>query len=615
MSNFYRFGLVLIIVFANSLAFEEEFIPSLCRTELNLLDDSTNAYAWGQYGLSLLFLGSNCSGRALQTCALLGNSQEGIRGNASLAIQDGEIDTALEMLSLDSSDVFVKIMQCAILQKTGKTEESDSLLSLIAAASPPAGTEELLLIRQARLIGQDQFADSIAYSAGSMHGMFADIIALDYYVSSQPAVPEKPDQIIAGIRADAILTGSVYLDQVISLVSRDSVIQANPFFAARIHYLAGDRRESSLIMDSVPFDRKTHEELVFQADLLLQLDHLNKAESVVTQALSKYPESSELLGILGFILLKGGKYQELYYRMDDAVCLTGSPECMALMGLSAEMAGEFVQAVSGYAPLLDMSADSVVLINRTRNRLRSDLLHLPYNSSSSGTPWQNPGAGLRMNFSLGYFKSTGTYPQESISLTSKLTYRYGLYRSNLSLSARYSENTWPGAENKLRRLKTSASLTNFTSRNFFQSLEFNREESRSETRRWKFETIVGCGFSKNIGPSLMITPSVGVGRIINQWDDEMYQQDAYVYTPGMLVVFSNFLSTTFNPSISVKLNSSCEFADSDQYGIDLSFTLAGAINRLLSLSYSYNINYQSIVPPENDSETNTNSNAFLNFHF
>jgi len=262
-----------------------------------------------------------------------------------------------------------------------------------------------------------------------------------------------------------------------------------------------------------------------------------------------------------------------------------------------------------------MSADSIVLINRTRNYFRQDRLELLASSASRTNRWAVEDSGLRGNVSVSFYKSTGEYAQQNLSLGGSIRYQYGLYNSRLSGSVYYSDNDWPGAATNLQIFETSGSWRNFSSRHFFQDLNVSWEHSRDATRRWKLETIASCGYSLSIGQNLSITPSAGVGKLINRWDDETYQRDSYVYNPAITMAYSGLITDSFSPSISLSSDASYDFSDSKHYEIASRISLNGALNSLLSLSYSYGVDYQSIVPPENESQMNTSTRASLYFHF
>lgn len=95
----------------------------------------------------------------------------------------------------------------------------------------------------------------------------------------------------------------------------------------------------------------------------------------------------------------------------------------------------------------------------------------------------------------------------------------------------------------------------------------------------------------------------------------MYQRDSYVYNPGLTFTYSGQIVDSFRPSVSVSSDVCCDFSDSNQYEVDSRIILSGALNSLLSLSCTYSLNYQSIVPPENESQLNTSTRASVNFHF
>ena len=603
--------LITMAIFASCLASERNTSISLSVAELELMADSTDATLWGRYGLSLLSLGDPLAYLAFQTSSYLGDSPQGLRGRASLKIQSGEVDSALEILLEDSSDVFVRIMQCCIYQYSKRSVESTELIDLMTDVSLPEGAFELLLMRQARLSGQDTVADSISALLTNLNNSYSDIAFLDGFFQGTSLSSVDTVRIIRGLRADAVITGSVYFNQAVEMALSGETSTA---FSAEILSIAGRQEQAESVLAGTAVNEQSLEEQILYANTLMALGDLSKTESVLEAALLQHPESGILLGTLGHVQLKGGRYQEAYSLMQRAVEQTGSPKCMAIMGLAAELAGEFPVAVIAYSQLLDMSADSVVLINRIRNSLLDESLRpacIPTNSNQ----WQNPGSGLRMNLSLSYFRSTGVYPQKSISVRSRNSYRYGLYNSRLSLSGSYSENSWPGGAYKLKRFSTSFDIMNYSTRNLFETLEVSMEQSREATRRWKLQAIVGCGYRITIGSSLSVVPSLGAGRIINKWDDDLFQKDAYVYAPSMGITISNLFRGAINPTLTLRFDSSCDIFDPKQYEIGASATISAAISRLLSISYSYSTEYQSIVPPDNNSETNTMSQASLTFHF
>ena len=598
----------VLLVSWNSYA---NILPSLCEAELTLHSDSSDAAAWGRYGLALLADGEDHAEWVLQNGLSFGNSSESLRGLASLAVQSGNYEEAIELLEQCSGNNSTDIMLCSVLQESGCITEADSLLKQLMASGEVADETTFLRIRQYRCSSLPQMADSLA--AILLNGNVLELsplIKLDLLLSGDSTVKLDSSEILTAVRTDIILTGSVYRNRILSSLASTDMQTQQPLQTARILALLGEEEEAERVISSKSVEEMSLDELVFYSELLLELYKLNQAESVVRTGLDTYPDSPALFKVLGMTLLRGGRYQDTYQAMSEAVELTGSTECMAVMGLAAEYAGEFILAVNAYSPLLEMSADSIVLINRTRNWFREDQLE----TLTESNVWENGNSPFSGNISLSYYKSTGEYPQENASLGGSIWFRYGLYNSSVSASTRFSNNNWPGLETSLKNLYVSASWRNYSSRNLFQSINVSWDHSRDETTRWKLSSIASCGYSFDMAETVWITPSVGVGKIINRWDDEIYQRDSYVYNPGVTITYSGRVGE-FRPGVTLSGDISCDFADSDQYEVGSQISLNAALNSLLSLSYSYRIDYQSIVPPENESELNTSTNASLYFHF
>ncbi len=586
--------------------------PSLCETELELRSDSTSATAWGRYGLALLADGKDRSEWVLNNGISIAETPEGLRGLASLAVQEEDTGKAIQLLMHNTLDIPCRIMLCCVLQESGEYSRADSLLKHLTESDSFSDAAGLLQIRQLRGEGFSDQADSLAEellrSAG--HELLP-LISLDLLLASDSAAAMDCPDILKAMKTDFILTGSVYRSRILAEFTSAQMEAEKPFQTARILALSGDMNNAERILSQLNTQQMSLDELVFYSNLLLQTDKLNEAESVVHVGLNNHPDSPALNSTLGMVLLKGWRYQETYDAMKKAVELTGSPECIAIMGLAAEYAGEFILAVDAYSPLLEMSADSIVLINRTRNWLREDLLET---LAGSGV-WQNGNSPLSGNLSASYYQSTGKYPQKNISLGGSIRYRYGLYNSSVSINTYFSNNDWPGAQSDLKTVNLAMRWRNFSSRKLYQNLSISWEHSRDKATKWKLESIASCGYTISLLGNTMVTPSVGIGRIINRWDDEMYQRNSYVYNLGLVISFSDLIGSSFRPAVTLNGNISRDFSNSDQYDADAGIRLSAALNNTLSLSYSYSIDYQSIVPPENKSELNTSTRASLNFHF
>ncbi len=607
----HRFFTISLLLAATCYASDILFSLSLAGSELALLSDSSDASAWGTYGLALLYSGDPNAENALRTCSYLGDSSEGKRGRASLAVQSCNVQEAIETLVSERDDVLAQIMLCSILQYSGDSEESSLMIEKLRQDSLPAGALELLKIRQFRLAENNRSADSLAAIIMQEHSEpFSDIIAVDLFTNSPPGTSVDTTRVLQGLRADAVLTGSVYFAE----MSKVALSRSTPLlFAIQILTAQNKREMVKEMIAAIPIIQQNLRIQIIYADLLLSLGELTMAEEVIEDALIQVPDSPELLALMGRINLKGGRYWEAYSQMDEAVTLTGNHECIAVMGLAAELAGEFPLALEAYSPLLNVSADSIVLINRIRNSLFDQTLNYPCNPTENN-PWRNPGSGLRADLSLSYYRTAGIYSQESVAGTSSFSYRYGLYNSRLSLSAGYSENSWQGSSCKLRQFHSSISARNYSSARLFETVDLRMEQLNEEAKRWKFEALTGCGYRFSVGSFISFIPTLEAGRKINKWDDDLFQRNSWVYAPGLRISLSNFLRSSINPSLSLSCSASCDILDSSQYEVDAGATVSSAISRYLSISYSYKVEYQSSVPPENESETNTVSQASLTFH-
>jgi tetratricopeptide (TPR) repeat protein len=587
-------------------------LPSLSESEIGLRADSTDARAWGVHGLALLSRGEDHSEWVLQRSLSLGGSPESLRGLASLAVQENRYNDAVELLARNSPSVCVSVMLCSVFQESGNCKAADSILQSIMTSAEFPDAVSILRIRQYRCEGFTCLADSLALATVSGSGNeLAPLIKLDLLLSGDIPVYMETSEILTAMKQDFVVTGSVYLKSVVSSLASIEREADNPFQASRILQLSGDLENAERIITSLNEDSMNQEEVAFYCDLLLQLDKLNEAESLVRKSLESGENSSALYITLGKILVKGGRYREAYSTMTDAVEITESPECMALMGLAAENAHEFIMAVDAYSPLLAMSADSIVLVNRTRNWFRKDYLERLSESSA----WENDNSSISGSLSVSYYEFKGKYPQKNTSLGGTIRYGYGLYSSSIFVSGNASNSRWPSSQYNHRKLNLSAGIRNFTSRHLFQNLNVSWEYSKDKTTKWKLQSIASLGYSFSIAGSFTITPSIGVGKIINRWDDEMYQRNSYVYNPGLVFFYYGNFADSFRPGITISGNGSFDFADRDQYELNSSISFSGALGSFLSVSCGYSVAYQSVVPPLNKSQTDTSTRASLNFHF
>ncbi len=128
----HRFFTISLLLAATCYASDILFSLSLAGSELALLSDSSDASAWGTYGLALLYSGDPNAENALRTCSYLGDSSEGKRGRASLAVQSCNVQEAIETLVSERDDVLAQIMLCSILQYSGDSEESSLMIENFA---------------------------------------------------------------------------------------------------------------------------------------------------------------------------------------------------------------------------------------------------------------------------------------------------------------------------------------------------------------------------------------------------------------------------------------------------------------------------------------------------
>lgn len=263
-------------------------------------------------------------------------------------------EEAILLLVQDSSNILAGIMSCSILQESGDHTGADSLLRGLMASTEIPEAITLLRIRQYRCEGIPEKADSLALEMVNDAGKeLSSLIKLDLLLAGNSTVQMDCSDILTAMRTDIILTGSVYMEPILSRLASSDMEIEEPFKTARILLLAGDRESAERIISS----------------------------------------------------------------------------------------------------LLEMSADSVILINRTRNWFREDQLE----TLTESNVWENGNRSFSGNLSLSYYQSTGEYPQENVSLGGSVRYRYGLYNSRISTSAYFSNNDWPGTETSLKTLNLSAS--------------------------------------------------------------------------------------------------------------------------------------------------------------
>ena len=611
----HTFGMVCIVCLPS--AYGHNYIPSQSTCELELFADSATASSWGNYGLCLLSQGYRRASRVLAAAVSVGYSSEANRGLVTLRMLEENAEEALEIINSNPGDAVSLIMKCAILQEASLLHESDSLFEYLSLCELPAGASELLKIRQLRAAGLSSTADSLLRITmeDSCSGSYCDIIYLDGIVREATGIAIEDEKILRGIQADIVLTGGVYVADIIDFLSADSSCTSDRHLLSRVLGISGAWVDALDVLSPVEIEAMTQEEIEWYIYLLIQNDQMSSAERVTKTSIGAYPLSSELRFYQGICLLKSEQYREAYSSLSNAVELTDSPRCRALQGIAAEIAGEYKLALEAYSPLLEMSADSIVLIHRTRMYLE----HICTGELNSVQPgnqyWENTNTGLKGNVSVSYFNSKGEYEQDNFSCSGQLGYRYGLYNSRVQISTSYYSNSWPGSDERYISSDISVSGRNYSNRKFFQELEFNWNQRRNSVNRWELEALAGCGYTISLSSQLRIRPFLGAGRITNKWEDDIDRQSSYVLVPAVKLSYFTNTSNSFSPYIIVEGEYTQNLQDSNSYEIDASATVMSNITRTLSVSYSYALEYVSTVPPENESLQNASTRVSLVFSF
>jgi len=235
-----------------------------------------------------------------------------LRGLASLEVQAGEYQEAIQLLARDSTDLLTGIMLCSVLQESGNCVAADSVLSRLSQFAEMPDALYLLRIRQSRCEGNAACADSLALlSPENADSDVSSLIKLDHFLSGNPAKALSTEEILTAMKVDLCLTGSIYRGRILSVLASDDMEHTHPFRTARIHALAGDIDNAERILSTVPVREMELDELVFYIHILIQQDKLNDAASVIRRGMEAYPNSSDLLEQQGIMFLRGGNARKL----------------------------------------------------------------------------------------------------------------------------------------------------------------------------------------------------------------------------------------------------------------------------------------------------------------
>jgi len=588
--------------------------------EVKLLADSSDANNWAEYGWALWRLGEVKADWAFSR-ALHENSEchEANRGLAAVASAQGEFDSALENLRFcETSDTLAVIMKISILQRTGNLPEADTLLGSIACtdSSSFSGTFRLLGARQARLSGDPLLAAQLLSSALSDTDTsgFQQITRLERTLFHGAEHAMNSDEIIEALRFDITYLGSVYTDTALSYL--DSMSPRDPLLPARIVQATGDYETAyKLLPEQMPVTRCAEDRL-WVTELLIRLDRYVEAMDHVDLALLQDSTDAGAWRLKGILLLRSHLYFEAFEAMKTALSATGNAfECQALAGLAAEMAGESKLSVESYAPLLASSSDSVVLINRLRQLVWGENLNYNFDYEDRDSFSNTSRSWLNGRISFSYSASSGEVEQSRLGMNADVQHLYGLYGSDISASASYSFQKWPGESGKQENSLASISAIHRTTSKYYGTVDISWERRRYDISRWNLEMSTGIGrLFRPITP-LTINVEAGVGGVINRWDVETgYEADwvalATLYSAIDGQMFSNYL-----PVLSAYIYFTQQLNDISRYDINSGLQLEYYASRLVSFSVGHDITYLSAIPPEYNDIFNANTYFQLGFRF
>lgn len=500
-------------------------IPSRNLIELELLPDSTCADSWASYALINMMEGrSDWCYYALEMGERCNDFSEDIyRVRASYEWLRGNRELAIGQLSNLPGNYKGRLINIAYLQENGNIDIASQLLDeLDAEGYFCSDAAELLTARQLRLTGNTAEASVCIQeilNRSEVHPLMHNVACLEAFLYCGVDFP--PGVLQDCLNSDMTVFGGVHLLPLLEMLEETPPLDAQTLFLVCELLCILDRKEEAVqYLSSIPGSDISGSSEIYLIEILIDLDRLDDAMNIADRILFENPVDCQALELRGTLLLMGGKYEEAYYQMGNAAFETGSVQCTALQGLSAEMVGYQKLAFEKYAEVLRLSPDSIVLINRNRENISgTDPLELIQRSSAE--PFSDYSfSGFSGGLGFSYYDNAGEYESRYISANTDLVYRYGLYGSNVNSEYRYSLNRWSGSDDSYNKMTASLAGQNYSSRRFYQELMIDWERSRYSQDRNRYEAVLGTGYMMEPLHNLKVTGFLGLGRSEETVDSE-----------------------------------------------------------------------------------------------
>lgn len=612
--------LVLHLFSAHSQA--QAYIPlySLREAEIQLLEDSSDAEKWADYGWSLLKEVDSAADwafrRAFHEDALCSSA---CRGLAAVEAANGNHLGAIAYLeSCSEEDTLSSVMIISILQYTGETAEADSILSLLEMEDHQswAGYVNLLKARQARLHGDSSSADhqlQLILSDSTLTD-FHPICKIERSILTDCWTEIRMESMPDVIEFDLLFLGCVYLDLIQKSVGMGC--PSDQLLHAKIERIRGNYDSvisivSSLVQEDLPLTEK-----VWIAYCLAEDDRYAEAMEITDALLEEDSSLTSAWCLKAVLLLRNRMNYEAYNIMDQALPLTDfAPECMALRGLAAEFSGEGRLTAESFAPLLNLSSDSVVLINRMRSFVYDEDLNYNFDYENYDDFSASERNWISGSFNLNYSNSTGEIEQSNFGLSTDIRHYYGLYGSHINASAGYSRQKWPGSTETRETVSALISFIHHNRYLYYSSVQASWNLNKYDISRWKIGLSASLGRTFELLTSLDFSLELGAGRQLNRWDSDGEYEASWIGRGFLSSYFSGRMYQNYLPDLSLSFSITQDLTNLSRYDIYGSADLSFSLSRLLSLSTGYFIEYLSAMPPEYEDISNGSTYVRLSIKF
>lgn len=591
-------------------------IQSLSISELNLLSDSTDTSNWSDYGWALWELGDPKADWAFSRALYLDSGcQESIRGLASMESVNGEYSTALDYLDENEpSDTLCVVLKTAILQHTSNLLESEDLLSKIVSSDSGSysGLFSLLRLRQARLTcPPDRVLQDIDFSFETFEPSgLRQLYKLELILQGNTEELMSSSDILEALSFDRLYFGGVY--QNISLSSICSTWSSEITLPARIILLTGDPDSAFELLPEYDSPAFSLGDRVWTAELLLQLDRLDSAIELVDEVLRADSSSVDAWRLKGLILLRSYQYYEAFETMQIALRKTDRAyECCVVAGLAAELAFETKLAVEHYAPVLALSSDSIVLINRERELVLDEDLNYNFAYAERETFQTTDRSWLNGSFLMTYSGSTGEVEQNQFGLAASAFHKYGMFGSNISASINYSLQKWPGSSGRQEITSASVCALHSYSSRFYSSVEVAWEQRRYDVNRWKLEISSSAGRWFQPVTPFVLDIDAGIGRTVNKWDTEGNYTANWIALASISATLKGQMIANYLPQIQASIDFQQQLDNLSRYDIWGNLNISYYPASYLSIGAGYCTEYLSAIPP--DYRDIHNSSVFMQF--